>query len=176
METKSKKICFSKCAKIFYVYLLQEAEKSLRFYRNISPKAPSSENKSFEHELSKLKYSYTEMQRKDTDNSVNTPLCLRDFFNRPFQVGCVLMIAHEVCGAFTMCNYAGMIFAKSGSTMSPTISSIIVGAIQFLGSYVSTVLVDRLGRKVWNQFFCFWIHIKKKTTTKFDIFLFSNSF
>lgn len=86
------------------------------------------------------------MQRKSTETQ--SPLSVGDFLNRPFAIGCILMTAHELCGGFTMCSYASIIFAKSGSTMSPTVSSIIVGAIQFLGSYVSTVLVDRLGRKV----------------------------
>lgn len=88
------------------------------------------------------------MQRKGSETQSNTPLLLGDFMNRPFAIGCILFFAHELCGCFTMCSYASMIFAKSGSKMSPTVSSIIVGAIQFLGSYVSTVLVDRLGRKV----------------------------
>lgn len=125
---------------------MQQAEKSLRFYRNISENTPISENKLFEHELSKLKYASSELQNKATEKAA--PLKLSDFLNQPFAIGCLLMLGHEFCGAFTMCSYAGMIFAKSGSTMSPTISAIIVGAIQFLGSYVSTVLVDRLGRKV----------------------------
>lgn len=127
----------------------QEAEKSLRFYRNISPEAAVSENKSFEDELSKLKYVFSEMQRKDTESATAAPLTFRDFFNRPFTIGCVIMLAHELNGGFTMCSYAGMVFAKSGSTMSPGISSIIVAGIQFLGSYVSTVLIDRAGRKVF---------------------------
>lgn len=85
------------------------------------------------------------MQRKD---SAGAPLALRDFLNRPFAIGCIVMVAHEFCGGFTMCSYAAMIFAKSGSNMSPGIGGIIVGAIQFLGSYVSVILIDRLGRKV----------------------------
>lgn len=120
----------------------------MRFYRNISENTPISDNKLFEYELSKLKHAHTEMQNKKNDNAGATPLKFSDFHNQPFAIGCILMLAHEFCGAFTMCSYAGMIFAKSGSTMSPTISAIIVGAIQFLGSYVSTMLVDRLGRKV----------------------------
>ncbi|XP_055317544.1 facilitated trehalose transporter Tret1-like [Sitodiplosis mosellana] len=126
---------------------MEEAEKSLRFYRNISPNAAVSDNKSFEYELSKLKYSYTEMQRKHLDSASNTPLTMSDFFNQPFAIGCIIMVAHEFCGGFTMCSYAGMIFAKSGSKMSPGISSIIVGVIQFIGTYVSSLLIDRLGRK-----------------------------
>lgn len=40
-----------------------------------------------------------------------------------------------------------MIFDEAGSSMSPNISSIVVGAIQVVGVYCSTLLVDRAGRK-----------------------------
>lgn len=88
------------------------------------------------------------MQVKGSESTAAPPLTWRDFYNRPFMIGCVMMLAHEVNGGFTMCSYAGMVFAKSGSTLSPGISSIIVAAIQVLGSYVSTLLIDRAGRKV----------------------------
>lgn len=88
------------------------------------------------------------MQQKDAENAATSPLSLRDFVNRPFAIGCIIMVAHELNGGFTMCSYAGMIFAKSGSTLSPGISSIIVAAIQLVGCYVSTILIDRAGRKV----------------------------
>lgn len=41
-----------------------------------------------------------------------------------------------------------MIFESAGSSLSPTISAIIVGLIQLVGTYVSTVLVERAGRKL----------------------------
>lgn len=47
-----------------------------------------------------------------------------------------------------MMNYTASMFEDSGSSLSPNVSSIIVGLIQVLGSYVSTLLVDRLGRKI----------------------------
>lgn len=58
------------------------------------------------------------------------------------------MAAHEVNGVFTMISYTSVIFSKSGSALSPGVSSIIVGSIQLLGAYVSTLCVERLGRKV----------------------------
>lgn len=88
------------------------------------------------------------MQCKDVTNNKSISLCLADFINRPFSICCILMCAHELSGVFTMTNYASMIFAKCGSTISPGISSIIVGGIQVVGSYTSTLFVDRLGRKM----------------------------
>lgn len=98
------------------------------------------------------------MRRVDDDPAAHPPTKTSDFLNRPFAICCILMVAHEVNGVFTMVNYASVIFAKSGSSMSPGISAIIVGAIQLIGSYVSSLLIDRLGRKVIHSRFA-----KKKT-------------
>lgn len=58
------------------------------------------------------------------------------------------MIIHDFCGAFTMVNYTGKIFAESGSNLPPNESAVIVGVIQLIGTYISTLFVDRVGRKV----------------------------
>lgn len=58
------------------------------------------------------------------------------------------MVTHDFCGAFTMIQYTGKIFADSGSELPPNESAVIVGVIQLIGTYVSTLFVDRVGRKV----------------------------
>lgn len=63
-------------------------------------------------------------------------------------IGMALICMHEFCGVFTMLNYTATIFRDSGSSISPDYSAIIVGAIQLLGTYIVTFLVDRLGRKI----------------------------
>lgn len=79
------------------------------------------------------------------------------------------MVAHELNGVFTMVSYASVIFSKAGSSLSPGMSSIIVAAIQMLGAYVSSLLIERLGRKVRNGFiFCF-----KLFQMNFLVFIFS---
>jgi hypothetical protein len=50
-------------------------------------------------------------------------------------------------GTYALLTYASMIFNLAGSSMSPNSSAIIVGAIQVIGVGVSTLLVDRAGRK-----------------------------
>lgn len=58
------------------------------------------------------------------------------------------MALNQFCGCFAMLNFTSTIFEEAGSTLSPNISSIIVGGIQIIGSMVPTLLVDRLGRKM----------------------------
>lgn len=67
---------------------------------------------------------------------------------KAFLIGISLMAFNQFCGCFAMLNYTATIFQQSGSNLTPNMSAIIVGAIQLLGSYMSTILVERAGRKV----------------------------
>lgn len=58
------------------------------------------------------------------------------------------MIFQQLSGVNTVIFYADSIFIAAGSTLSPTVSSAIVGVVQVIATYGSTVLVDRLGRKI----------------------------
>ncbi|XP_053980734.1 facilitated trehalose transporter Tret1-like [Hylaeus volcanicus] len=59
-----------------------------------------------------------------------------------------LFAAQQLCGIFAMISYAETIFKISGSSLSPNTSAIILGAIQLFGSYLSTSLMERLGRRI----------------------------
>lgn len=61
------------------------------------------------------------------------------------------MALNQFCGCFAMLIYTATIFQKSGSNLSPNMSAIIVGVIQVIGSYVTTALVERAGRKVFSS-------------------------
>lgn len=99
-----------------------------------------------------MKNVHAEMQHNNNDAKSMTkwrePLKIGDFLNRSFAMSCILISGHEINGVFTMTNFASLIFKESGSTLSPGMSAIIVAAIQLVGSYISCILVDRLGRKV----------------------------
>lgn len=58
------------------------------------------------------------------------------------------MAINQFSGCFALINYSATIFRDSGSDIDPNVSSIILAAIQVAGTYVSTVLVDRLGRRL----------------------------
>lgn len=45
-------------------------------------------------------------------------------------------------------NFASKIFEDSGSSLSPDRSTIIIGVIQIIGSWTSTILVERAGRRL----------------------------
>lgn len=51
-----------------------------------------------------------------------------------------------------MINYTGKILADSGSELPPNESAVIVGVIQLIGTSISLLLVDRVGRKVTRTF------------------------
>lgn len=63
-------------------------------------------------------------------------------------IGIVLSGLNQFCGCFAMMNYTANVFEEAGSNLSPNVSAIVVGTIALLGSYTSTSLVDRAGRKV----------------------------
>jgi len=58
------------------------------------------------------------------------------------------MILNQLSGCFALLNYTASIFAESGSDLSPNTSAIVVASIQIFGTYSSTILVDRVGRKI----------------------------
>ncbi|XP_012532000.1 facilitated trehalose transporter Tret1 isoform X2 [Monomorium pharaonis] len=58
-----------------------------------------------------------------------------------------LFIGQQFCGVFAMISNTETIFKLSGSSLSPNMSSIIVGTIQLVGSCIAMFLVDRAGRR-----------------------------
>lgn len=60
----------------------------------------------------------------------------------------MLQFLEQFSGLFGLLFFVSTIFEYSGSNISPNASSIIVGVIQIIGCYTSTLLVDRAGRKI----------------------------
>ncbi|XP_055918187.1 facilitated trehalose transporter Tret1 [Eupeodes corollae] len=126
------------------------AEKSLRYFRNYGEKSKEL-NELLKEELEKLNESFMENKKVESTHD-SGPLELRDFTNpiarKAFTIGIALMALNQFCGCFAMLNYTATIFKQAGSSLSPKTSAIIVGFIQLIGSYISTMLVERAGRKV----------------------------
>uniref|UniRef100_A0A182K906 Major facilitator superfamily (MFS) profile domain-containing protein n=1 Tax=Anopheles christyi TaxID=43041 RepID=A0A182K906_9DIPT len=76
---------------------------------------------------------------------------------RGFLMGMFLMLLNQTSGSLALITYASSIFELASSPSATTgkysalpasISSIVLATIQLLGTIVSLVLVDRVGRKV----------------------------
>lgn len=58
------------------------------------------------------------------------------------------MAANQFSGTFTLTNYAYTVFNETGSTIDPSLSSIIMGTTQLVGTIFASSLIDRMGRKL----------------------------
>lgn len=60
------------------------------------------------------------------------------------------MIFQQLSGVYTLIFYAKMIFDDAGSTLivSSSTSSVIVGTVQVVATYCSTILIERVDKKL----------------------------
>lgn len=59
-----------------------------------------------------------------------------------------LMLFQQLSGINVVLAYAQGIFETAGSSLPTELSAILIGSIQFLASFTTPLLVDRLGRKI----------------------------
>ncbi|KAK4877064.1 hypothetical protein RN001_009570 [Aquatica leii] len=59
-----------------------------------------------------------------------------------------LMFFQQASGINAVIFYTGSIFKSAGSTLNPKVATIIVGVIQCIATFISSLIVDRLGRRI----------------------------
>ncbi|XP_013176543.1 PREDICTED: facilitated trehalose transporter Tret1-like isoform X2 [Papilio xuthus] len=59
-----------------------------------------------------------------------------------------LMFFQQLSGINAVIFYASTIFESAGSNIDPQLSSVIIGVVNFISTFIATVLIDRLGRKI----------------------------
>lgn len=59
-----------------------------------------------------------------------------------------LMLFQQLSGVNAVIFYSVSIFETAGSSLDPAVATIIVGVVQVLATYASTLLVDRAGRRI----------------------------
>lgn len=57
-------------------------------------------------------------------------------------------MGYQFSGVFSFINYMSDIFKASGSIVDVNTGTIIIGVVQIIGVYTSTILVDIVGRRV----------------------------
>lgn len=117
------------------------AEKSFEFYKNCKVKQKQQCSDSFDN-----------MKLNVENVNQQSNLSYRDFVTKKaiksIITASVLLFVNQFSGIFAFVNYMSNIFADSGSTMNPNTSTIIMGALQIVGTYAATLLVDTYGRKI----------------------------
>ncbi|XP_049833974.1 facilitated trehalose transporter Tret1-2 homolog [Schistocerca gregaria] len=53
----------------------------------------------------------------------------------------------QLCGSYAVLNYAVMMFDEAGGSVPSDVATIILGALQVVGTLVSALVIDRLGRR-----------------------------
>ncbi|XP_053693508.1 facilitated trehalose transporter Tret1-like [Sabethes cyaneus] len=121
------------------------AIKSLRFYRGEA----KNESSKFISEVARYKEAHGN-NTKDSKRRVQ--LHIKDLLSKPTLKGiliCVIvMMFHPMSGSVPLITFTDRIFRDSGSDLPPSTCAMIVAAINLVGAYVSSVTVDKAGRKV----------------------------
>lgn len=129
--------------------MLQEAETSLRFYQNI--RNTEKDRLWLETEMNKIKWIVDENQNQN-GSSMGFSLRLSHFTTKTarkaFAIGIVLVILSTCTGSSTIFMYATLVFKETGSSLSPNVSTIMLGVVNLIGVLMALFLVDRIGRKV----------------------------
>ncbi|XP_054258655.1 facilitated trehalose transporter Tret1-like [Macrosteles quadrilineatus] len=99
-----------------------------------------------------VSYELNELQ-KEIEKSSGNEVSFSDIFKRKAAfraliISLGLMVFQQISGINAVIFYANSIFLDAGSTLDPAISTIIVGVIQVVVTYASSLLVDKAGRKI----------------------------
>jgi len=113
-----------------------QAEVALKWLRGRNPQALDSEIEQIKKEIA---------IRKRERISIN--LLLKSETAKPFLVCLMMMFFLQLSGFNVMVFYCQVIFQVSGSSIEPSLASIIVGGVLLLSCFVSLAVVSKLSRK-----------------------------
>lgn len=138
---------FKIMAKCLIYYYSQEAEKSIRFYRNI--RGNNVDCALIQSEIDKLKCIVGDMEtRNSKENSMKWSDIITNPGRKSMIIGIFLATLNHFSGSFALISYTATIFENTGSFMSSNDSALVIGIIQFIGTVSVPFLVERTGRKV----------------------------
>lgn len=135
----------------------EEAEAALMYYRGVKVSPAAIAPSVFIVEFNSLKVEAAgKSQNNNNDDEPSDKeageLSIKDFCRpaalKAIVIGVLVMALPPLSGLYAIMSYSESIFQEAGSSLSPMMSSIIVIFIQLVGSYISTILVDKSGRKV----------------------------
>lgn len=97
-------------------------------------------------ELREIQKTQTESDKDDSNNACTELFQIQ--YLKPLSISLGLMFFQQLSGINAVIFYTTSIFKASGSTIDPNICTVIIGAVNFISTFIATVLIDRLGRKI----------------------------
>lgn len=116
----------------------EDARKALKWLRG--------KQADVEPELKGIIKTHTDSERHASSNGLMQLLRRNNL--KPLSVSLGLMFFQQFSGINAVIFYAEKIFIYAGSTLPSSVCTIILGIVNFIATFVATVLIDRLGRKV----------------------------
>ncbi|XP_059044940.1 facilitated trehalose transporter Tret1-like [Achroia grisella] len=93
-----------------------------------------------------------DLTRLQADSNLVRGNVFGQLFNKRFipavLISLGLMVFQQFSGINAVIFYAETIFQMSGSSIDKNLSSIIIGLVNFISTFIATALIDRLGRKI----------------------------
>lgn len=93
-----------------------------------------------------------DLTRLQAESNLMGGSVFRQLFSNRFRpavlISLGLMIFQQFSGINAVIFYAETIFQMSGSSIDKNLSSIIIGLVNFISTFIATALIDRLGRKI----------------------------
>ncbi|KAH8378227.1 hypothetical protein KR093_010298 [Drosophila rubida] len=129
-------------------YLLKQrhllaAEASFKYYQNQRVDFEADSKEDFEQ----LRLA---VDAQEASNS--TALTYKDLLTKPalkaFAAASILSLGYQLSGIFSFINYMSDIFKASGALFDVNTCTIIIGVVQIVGVYTSTIFVDIVGRRI----------------------------
>jgi Sugar (and other) transporter len=63
-------------------------------------------------------------------------------------IGAVMQFLEVLNGSDPITSYCETMFREAGSALSPALSTVVLGVVLLIGTYISSILVDKAGRRV----------------------------
>ncbi|XP_074111702.1 trehalose transporter 1 isoform X2 [Cotesia typhae] len=97
-------------------------------------------------ELSAVEKTHLDSEKESSTSSVGE--LFKPNHIKPLMISIGLMFFQQFSGINTVIFYSTKIFEESGSSIDKNISSIIIGVVNFVATFMATAVIDRLGRKI----------------------------
>ncbi|XP_072752944.1 facilitated trehalose transporter Tret1 isoform X2 [Anoplolepis gracilipes] len=96
--------------------------------------------------IEKIHQEYLEIERNSSQSTFSELMKRNNL--KPLLISLGLMLFQQMSGINAVIFYTVQIFKDAGSTIDENLSTIIIGIVNFIATFVAAAVIDRLGRKM----------------------------